>query len=68
MNQIFHTPRGEYLVVSTTVPNNKFVDLTLDIYERKDIGEGRFSFQRIILLPLVFAKDEKQTQKPPVPK
>ena len=62
MNQIFHTPRGEYLVVSSPVANNKLVDLTLDIYEKKDIGDGRFTFVRILLLPLVYAKD---TEPPP---
>ena len=67
MNQIFHTPRGEYLVVTTAVPNNKFVDMTLDIYEKKDLGEGRYTLQRVLLLPLVCAKDDSvkpQLQKP----
>lgn len=65
MNQVFHTPRGEYVVISTAVPNNKLVDMTLDIYEKKDIGEGRYILQRVLLLPLVCARDEKQPQKPP---
>ena len=67
MNQIFHTPRGEYLVISTAVPNNKFVDMTLDIYEKKDLGEGRFTFQRVLLLPLVCARDDSVKQQPQKP-
>lgn len=72
MNQVFHTPRGEYVVISSAVPNNKFVDMTLDIYEKKDLGDGRYTLQRVLLLPLVVAKDEpvKQTpaQQKPQPK
>ena len=62
MNQIFHTPRGEYLVISSPVQNNKLVDMTLDIYEKKDLGGGRFTYERILLLPLVVARSAEPPQ------
>lgn len=64
MNQVLHTPRGEYLVVSSPVQNNKLVDMTLDIYEKKDLGDGRYNYVRILLLPLVASVDTKQTSTP----
>lgn len=60
MNQVFHTPRGEYVVISSPVLNNKLVDMTLDIYEKKDLGDGKHILTRVLLLPLVVAKDTEQ--------
>ena len=62
MNQILHTPRGEYLVISSPVLNNKLVDMTLDIYEKKDLGGGRFNYERILLLPLVLTRAPEPPQ------
>ena len=64
MNQVLHTPRGEYLVISSPVHNNKLVDMTLDIYEKKDLGDGRYTYVRYLLLPLVASVDPKQTPTP----
>ena len=55
MSQVFHTPRGEYLVTFTPIPNNKFVNVTLDIYERIELPNNNFRFERVLLLPLVAA-------------
>lgn len=57
MNQVFHTPRGEYIVISTPVLNNKLVDCTLDIYEKKEV-DNKIVLQRILLLPLCLTKQD----------
>ena len=57
MNQVFHTPKGEYIVISTPVLNNKLVDCTLDIYEKIEV-DNKIVLQRILLLPLCLTKQD----------
>lgn len=60
MSQIFHTPKGEYLVMFTPIANNKFVNVTLDIYEKVELPNNNFRLERVLLLPLVAATQSSE--------